>query len=328
MPSQRGPPGAATTVDPRRNESPRSAACASSTVPTIATPQSNRRSMAWPFLTELPKLPRSSDINLNGALAGLIQRKAEGLSRRMDQSPKPSLEALPRRAPQDKELCRKRKRRGGCPRRRSSVKERRSAFAHQRRRVDRLLLFGLEHPAHAELEVMRVELAQGVEGARSAAGRASAIGAVDDGGIDVAEVEITVGQLHLEVVGDIVGEAGVDRPGEFPFGEVVVRRKAEAGGAVGDEADIAEAAERVARIAGADADERGQAHPGAEIDVGVGHQHGGGMVSVINVEAAPARAELGVAADHLELRLGAILGSRIEAQPGIPLEADAAADEG
>src|SRR5256885_1842478 len=79
---------------------------------------------------------------------------------------------------------------------------------------------------------------------------------------------------------------------------------------------------------GADADERGEAHPGAELDVGVGHQHPGRMVGLVDVEAAAERAELGVAADRLERVLHAVFGRGVEPQPGIPLEADAAADEG
>src|SRR5437764_15194276 len=81
------------------------------------------------------------------------------------------------------------------------------------------------------------------------------------------------------------------------------------------------------RHAGADADERREAEPGTEIDIGVGHHDDSRVIAVILVEAAAARTEFGVAAEGIELRLGAILGRRIEAQPGIPLIADAAADE-
>ena len=51
------------------------------------------------------------------------------------------------------------------------------------------------------------------------------------------------------------------------------------------------------------------------------------MIAVIDVEAAAARAELGVAADRLELHLGAVFTGDVEAQPVVPGIAEADAEE-
>src|SRR3954447_18592495 len=85
-----------------------------------------------------PKLPRSSGINLNGRLARPAGRTRTAKTKTARVMPAPSF-VRPERV---------------------------LAFAHQWRLVNRRDLIGLQHPAHAELDVMRVEFAEGVEGAR------------------------------------------------------------------------------------------------------------------------------------------------------------------
>ncbi len=145
-------------------------------------------------------------------------------------------------------------------------------------------------------------------------------------GLDVAHVQVAVGELDLEGVGDVVGEAGMGGPGEVPMG-VVLRRESE-GGATDDKARVGQCSGLVEGAAGAGADERRQAPPGAEIKIEVGKEHRCLMIAVKVVEApGTERAELRKAADRLELRAGAVFAGEIEAKPVVPLIADAAADE-
>ena len=118
------------------------------------------------------------------------------------------------------------------------------------------------------------------------------------------------------------------RPGEVPMGVVLEGMPeghvAEAG------AGSAEIGQRRGLVIGAahtGSDERRQTPPGAEIEIDVGEEHRRLMIAVIGIEASAARAEFGVAAEGLELRAGAIFASDIEAQPVVPLIADAEADE-
>ena len=171
---------------------------------------------------------------------------------------------------------------------------------------------------------MRVHFAEGVVGARPGA-RPHRRGAIDYGGVDVAHVQVAVRQLHLEVVGHVVGDAGMERPGEVPFGESLA--VAEAGGAVGDEADIvnrrdvviARSRRRRRRTASGTSRcrDRYSRWPSTPRPSGCRHRR--------RSSGRPGR--IGVAADRLELRLGAVFGGGIEAQPRIPLIAETAADE-
>jgi outer membrane immunogenic protein len=76
----------------------------------------------------------------------------------------------------------------------------------------------------------------------------------------------------------------------------------------------------------AGADERRQAPPGTEVDIEIGQRDDRAVVAVIDVEEAAAGAII-VAADRLELDVGAIFAGQIETQPAVPLIADAGADE-
>src|SRR5437764_1368073 len=76
-------------------------------------------------------------------------------------------------------------------------------------------------PAQTELDVVRVEIAELV-GVRIAA--ADAI----DGVSDRAEIEIAVGELDLEILGNVVGNAGVQRVGQVPFARVAADAAPEA----------------------------------------------------------------------------------------------------
>src|SRR5258708_13680918 len=113
---------------------------------------------------------------------------------------------------------------------------------------------------------MRVEVLEGVEGARSGAGRPAAMGTIDDAGVDVAEVDVAVRELHLEVVAHVVGHARMRRPGELPLREVVLRI-AKAGRTVGDVADVGDTGKGVARKARPGPAERREAKPGPDAHI-------------------------------------------------------------
>src|SRR5215208_1336039 len=114
----------------------------------------------------------------------------------------------------------------------TSGKKERSAFAYQCRSVGRLRGGRIEEPAHADLEVMRLEIAQAVERLRPVAGAACAV-AVYDAGFRGSHVQEAVAKFELQIVGHVVGETRMHRPGERPGG-LVGRSIAEAGGAVGN----------------------------------------------------------------------------------------------
>src|SRR5882757_4241223 len=61
-----------------------------------------------------------------------------------------------------------------------------------------------EQEAQTELEVVRVEIVELVVGARSAAGAATRRTAEHFRGVDVAHVQIAIGQLDLDIVGHVV----------------------------------------------------------------------------------------------------------------------------
>src|SRR3954451_17642024 len=75
--------------------------------------------------------------------------------------------------------------------------------------------------------------------------------------------------------------------------------------------------------ADAGADERRDAPPGSEIEIGVGEEHPGRVAAFIQIEAAAARTELGVAAECLERRARAVFSREIGAQPVVQGVADA-----
>src|SRR4029077_4971109 len=93
----------------------------------------------------------------------------------------------------------------------------------------------------------------------------------------------------------------------------------------GGQAVVAEVREMVIRGTDAGADERGDAPPGAEIDIGVGEEHQARQVGAVVVdvsEGAAERAELAV--DRaLDGRSVAILRSDVAAQPVVEDVADA-----
>ncbi len=77
--------------------------------------------------------------------------------------------------------------------------------------------------------------------------------------------------------------------------------------------------------AGAGADERRHAPPGAEVDIGVGESQPFGFAGVIGVSAeAPGEADKIKA---VEIRITAILAGNIAAEPGIELITDAKAED-
>src|SRR5206468_3903551 len=80
-------------------------------------------------------------------------------------------------------------------------------------------------------------------------------------------VEIAVGQLHREVVADLVGDTGMHCPGKIGLAGAVGNEGAVAGIARRERGDVREARGLDGGSTEARADERGQAPPGAEIGV-------------------------------------------------------------
>ena len=150
----------------------------------------------------------------------------------------------------------------------------RSALANEGRRIGRG--FRLEHPAHTELEVHRIEGRQRVVGGRTRGALAPGQRTVDDGGLDRAQVQVASRELELEIVRYGVGDTRLRRPSQVPV-RGILRREAEAGGTVGDEPDVADGRDRVPGAADADADEWGEASPRSEIQIGVEKEHLGGV---------------------------------------------------
>src|SRR3974390_1184136 len=199
-----------------------------------------------------------------------------------------------------------------------------SALADERRRRRRLTA---QQETNAKLDVLRVKPGHGIERVRIAVDVAAAEGrAIAIGGVDRAKDEITIGKLDLHVVADVIGHARVQRPGESPLRGVVVGRKSERAEAEG-KARVRHAVELMAGSADAGTDERGQTPPGAEIDIGIGQGDPGRMLGLDVVEAHLRRpkalgwAEIdgpGIAADDLEIRLGAVLAGQIATHPVVP----------
>ena len=87
------------------------------------------------------------------------------------------------------------------------------------------------------------------------------------------------------------------------------------------ESVVAEAADLDVGHAEARTDVRRQAPPGAEIEIGVGHEHPLGLAARVVVDAWPAGGEDVVRA--VEVRLAAIFAGEIGAEPVVELVADA-----
>ena len=129
----------------------------------------------------------------------------------------------------------------------------------------------------------------GVDVARRWCGLLRAVGAAAGdhvAGHAIAEVEVAVGQLDGEGRRDVVGHAGMQRPGEVPPGVIggvggLIRTACSAGGGVAIVAD------RHLRRADADADERRELAPRAEVDIGVEQEQPLRLVAVYVVGAVP-----------------------------------------
>src|SRR3954449_11027876 len=179
----------------------------------------------------------------------------------------------------------------------------RSALANQRRGGRRRHVAA--GPAYAELDVLRGQV---VELERTAAAGENAVEGIALAGDGGAEIEIAIGQFDGEVLVDLVGKAGVSRPGEAGL----VRRVGEIGcGVDGSDArawngaQILEPVDLVESAADASADERRNAPPGTEVDIDVGHCHPARETGAVNIRYRPETGNVGKirAAEH---RLGTI----------------------
>src|SRR5712672_3256857 len=122
----------------------------------------------------------------------------------------------------------------------------------------------------------------------------------------VAHIEIAIGEFDGKIRRDPVSKTGMKRPGEIPFRYIV-----------------AECQPR--RSAGAGADKRRYAPPGAEVDIGVSESQPFGFGGVISVSAeAPGK---GDEIEAVEIRIAAILAGKIAAEPGIELVTDPKAED-
>src|SRR6266404_7956889 len=114
------------------------------------------------------------------------------------------------------------------------------------------------------------------------------------------------------------------RPGEIPFRHIVAECQPRKSAGAGD-GQVCEVGNRDPRPAGAGADERRYAPPGAEVDVGVGKSQPFGFGGVISVSAeAPGKAD---EIKAVEIRIAAILTGNIAAEPGTELVTDAKAED-
>src|SRR6266566_5939204 len=193
---------------------------------------------------------------------------------------------------------------------------RRSAPA-QRRHLGRR---AVELPAHAHFEIMR---GKALERRRID----DVVGAVESpeiAGQAVAHIEIAICEFDGEIRRDPVSETCMKRPGEIPFRQIVAECQPRHYAGAGD-AEIGEVRNRDPRSAGAGADERRYAPPGAEVDISVGKSQPFGFGGVISMSAEA----LGKADEikALEIRIAAILAGNIPAEPGIELIADAKAED-
>src|SRR6266704_4312678 len=153
------------------------------------------------------------------------------------------------------------------------------------------------------------------------------VGAVESpeiAGQAVAHIEIAICEFDGEIRRDPVSETCMKRPGEIPFRQIVAECQPRQYAGAGD-AEIGEVRNRDPRPAGAGADERRYAPPGAEVDIGVGESEPFGFGGVIGVSA-----EATGEADEVktvEIRIAAILAGNIPAEPGVEPITDAKAED-
>src|SRR5258708_17422456 len=168
----------------------------------------------------------------------------------------------------------------------------------------------VELPAHAHFEIMRGKALE----CRRVDDAVGAVEAPEIAGQAVAHVEIAIGEFDGEIRRDPVSETCMKRPGKIPFRQIVTeghyRRQAGAG-----DGEIGEVRNRDPRRAGAGADERRYAPPGAEVDIGVGERQPFGFGGVISVSAeAPGQPD---EVEAVEVRITAILAGNIAAKPWV-----------
>jgi hypothetical protein len=188
-----------------------------------------------------------------------------------------------------------------------------NGIRHQRRQHDagrrRPLV---EHPADAELEVVRrdvLEVHRVVDGIGAVEGH-------DVAGDAVAEMDVAIRELEGQVRRRLVGQTRMQRPGEVPLAGA--RR---VGDAVVGDVGVGEVADRDVRAADSGADERRHRVPGAEIDIGVREEQPFRLQGAILVGLRTA--------DDIEAGeggLAAIFAGHVETQPVVPLIADAEAE--
>src|SRR5262245_18054542 len=90
---------------------------------------------------------------------------------------------------------------------------------------------------------------------------------------------------------------------------------------------IGQAVHRVIGAADAEAHERRETPPRAEVEIGIEHGDPGGVIAVVKIVAAAEWAELGIAAKRLEDDVAAELAGEVEPQPVVPGIADTEGDE-
>ena len=166
--------------------------------------------------------------------------------------------------------------------------------------------------------------------------------AADDAGFSLAEVEVAIAKLELQVLVDVVGDARHGGVGEAEFAgglreaistaadaavEAAIRRRdVDAAVPVGDVADVI--------VGGADAaaDEGRQVVPGAKVGVGVDEEDRALHLAVIVVMVvelarhAVLRAGV-IALDRVELLRGAVFTRGVDPEPIVELVADTRPNE-
>src|SRR6266403_2691987 len=178
----------------------------------------------------------------------------------------------------------------------------------------------VELPAHAHFEIVRGEALE----RRRIDDGVSTVRGPEIAGQAVAHVEIAIGEFDGKIRRDPVGKTGMKRPGEIPFRHIVAECQPRRYAGAGD-GQVAEVCNRDPRPAGAGADERRYAPPGAEVDISVGKSQPFGFGGVISMSAeAPGKAD---EIKALEIRIAAILAGNIPAEPGIELVTDAEAED-
>src|SRR5690242_12365063 len=86
-----------------------------------------------------------------------------------------------------------------------------STAPHQGRRG---LHYRLEHPADAELQIVRRET---FELERAGVQAQQGVDVVEVAGLRIAQIDVAIGELNRQPRGDLVGETGVQRPSEAEF---------------------------------------------------------------------------------------------------------------